>query len=194
MARGLSCRCMASFGEILASHYEEHLGTSARRQTFRRAAAAVEVWTWDPVESGEGVWLHVSLGASAELGADRHHGHEFFIGLTQDLEGVDRRLASLAGYRYETGIELGPGHGVPADNPLWPNTGMSALLVMRPREPIIPDLVLDDGRHTVFLQAIPLYRSELGYKTRRGAEALMAEFERLQVPFWGATRPCCPLD
>ena len=185
---------MASFGEILASHYEEHLGTPARRQIFRRYAAAVEVWTWDPVQSGEGVWLHVSLGACPELDADQRHGHEFFIGVAQDLEGVDRRLAALAGYRYDTGIELWPGHSVRVDDPLWSNTEMSALLVMRPREPIIPDLVLDDGRHTVFLQAIPLHRSELAYKTRRGADELINEFERLRVPFWDATRPCCPLD
>ena len=193
MARGLSCRCMASFAEILVSHYEEHLGTPARRQTFRRDAATVAVWTWDPVQSGEGVWLHVSLGASAELDADQRHSHEFFIGVAQDPEGVDRRLASLAGYRYDTGIELGPGHTVPADHPLWSNTEMSALLITRPREPIIPDLVLDDERRTVFLQAIPLYRSELAYKTRRGANELIDEFERLQVPFWDATRPCSPL-
>jgi hypothetical protein len=71
---------------------------------------------------------------------------------------------------------------------------MSVLLIIRPREPIIPDLVLDDGRHTVFLQAIPLYRSELAYKTHRGANALMTEFERLQVPFWDTLRRCCFLD
>lgn len=185
---------MTSFGEILASHYEEHLGTPTRRQTFRRYAATVEVWTWDPIQSGEGVWLHVSLGASADVDADKPHGHEFFIGVAQDLEGVDRRLASLAGYRYDTGIELGPGQSVASDHSLWSDTEMSALLVMRPQEPIIPDLVLDDGRHTVFLQAIPLHRSELAYKMRRGADELIDEFDRLQVPFWDATRPCCPLD
>lgn len=54
---------------------------------------------------------------------------------------------------------------------------MSALLVLRPQQPIIPDLVLDDGRRTVFLQAIPLHRSELAYKMRHGADELIDEFE-----------------
>ena len=92
--------------------------------------------------------------------------HEFFIGVEQEVGGVDRTLASLAAYRYGFGTEPGHEHTVCFNVPLWPGTEMSVVLLMRPRIPIVPDLVLDDRRHVVLLQVITLHASERAYKMR----------------------------
>jgi hypothetical protein len=138
-----------------------------------------------------GVWLHASLGASPfpDAAARDTHAYEIFIGITRDLVGVDRRLASLAGYRHGTGIKLSPGFAVPSDLPLWDGTDMRALLIMQSRVPIIPDLVLDDSRHADFLQAIPLHANELDYRMRVGANELIDQFEQLEgaVLGWNAS-------
>jgi hypothetical protein len=66
---------------------------------------------------------------------------------------------------------------------------MSAFLVWRPLFDIIPTFRLPDGTHVEFLQVIPLYQSELEYKSQGRAEDLIDRWRAAKVPFWDPERP-----
>jgi len=70
---------------------------------------------------------------------------------------------------------------------------MRWFLVLRPVGDIIAPLELLDGVHVDFLQAIPIFESELAYKAEHGAEALLALWEAKQVPFWDSGRSPVPM-
>ncbi len=76
---------------------------------------------------------------------------------------------------------------------LLPGTDLRWFLVLRPVGDIIPPLELPDGMHVEFLQAIPIFESELAYKAAHGAEALLSLWEEEQVPFWDPGRSPVPL-
>ena len=97
-------------------------------------------------------------------------------------------LAALALYPTRKGVALDHGHTVPADGPLWPGTDMGRFLVLRPIGDVIPPLELPGGLHVDFLQAIPIFESELAYKTEHGPEALLRRWEGSRVPFWDPNR------
>jgi len=61
-------------------------------------------------------------------------------------------------------------------------------LVMRPVSDIIQPLTLADGTHIEFLQALPIFDSEMAYKTEHSAEALLERWHRAKVPFWDPNR------
>jgi hypothetical protein len=70
---------------------------------------------------------------------------------------------------------------------------MRYFLLLRPVGDIIAPLELPDGVHVDFLQAIPIFESELAYKTKHGAEALLTLGEAEQVPFWDPGRSPMPM-
>ncbi len=59
---------------------------------------------------------------------------------------------------------------------------------MRPKGDFLDPITLPDGLHVVFMQAIPLYKSEVERKAEVGADALVAEWERQELPFWDPDR------
>jgi hypothetical protein len=65
---------------------------------------------------------------------------------------------------------------------------MRRFLIVRPVAEIIPPVAAPDGIHVEFLQAIPMFESELAYKSKHGAEALLSQWESLGVPFWDPDR------
>jgi hypothetical protein len=186
-----------STGEAVAEHYTAHLGSPDNRTRFSRDSASVEVWTWAPQSTGEGVWLHATIGASTlvdGLASQPAHRHEFFLGLADAHDGAERRIASLAGYAHDTEDVPEHGHTVSTEKPLWSGTEMTTLLVLRPLEPILPPLLVSDDVHVLFLQAIPLHAAERDFKARMSAEHLMREFEQRNVPFWDGAQPEARLD
>ena len=104
---------------------------------------------------------------------------------------MERRSASGGGQRLrDEWRELGDGHTITFEEPLWPGTPMRSLLLARPPEPIIPDLTVDDRVHVEFLQAIPLFDSELALtvsveptplSTLRGSETILVVEDEEQV-------------
>jgi Suppressor of fused protein (SUFU) len=52
-----------------------------------------------------------------------------------------------------------------------------ALLVLRPLGDIISPLELADGMHVEFMQAIPIFESELACKARHSAEELVEHWQ-----------------
>jgi hypothetical protein len=93
-----------------------------------------------------------------------------------------------ASYAERQQEELDHGHSVSYQEPLGQSTGMRSFLLVRQADAIIPDLALDAGLHVEFLQAIPLFESELDYKKAHGTPALLEHWRLHQVPFWNSTR------
>jgi hypothetical protein len=175
--------------------YIARWGEPSRNARFQVDGLDVEIFKWSADVNREGVNLYVTVGASARPLAGRDPGHrvEFFTGLLPARDEVASPLAALALYPGE-GVALGHGHTVPAGGPLWPGTDMRWFLVLRPVGDIIAPLELPDGVHVDFLQAIPIFESELAYKAEHGAEALLRRWEEDRVPFWDPGRPPASLS
>jgi hypothetical protein len=170
--------------------YLARWGEPSRKATFRVEEFEVEVFKWSAEVNPEGVNLYATIGGSARplAGRDQNHRVEFFVGLMPSRDDVASPLAALALYPAREGVALDHGHMVPADGPLWPGTEMRRFLVLRPIGDIIPPLELPGGMHVEFLQAIPIFDSELAYTTERSAEELLRRWEHSRVPFWDPNR------
>lgn len=171
-------------------HYVAVFGEPSQRASLRIDSYPAEVFKWDAAANPHGVAFYASVGASRDLlsGIDPSHRVEFFIGLLPEQDGVARSLAMVTLDPVLHGSTLGPGQTLAYPEPLWSGTEMSSFLILRPQVEMVPDLVLDDSVHVEFLQLVPLYAGELGFKVARGADALMVEFERAAVPFWDPNR------
>jgi len=128
------------------------------------------------------------MSTTSMSGQNPKHRLELFCGLLPEQDDVARPLAMLATYpaREETG--LNHGDTVRLADPLWESTGMSAFLVVRPLSGFLPALELAGGVHVDFMQAIPLFESELTFKAVHGAEAMIRRWEALRVPLWDPRR------
>lgn len=170
--------------------YLARWGEPSRKAAFRVAGLEVEVYKWDAEASSEGVALYATIGSSAHPmpGRDPKHRVEYFLGLLPPRDAVASPLAALALYSAREGVAVGHGDTVPADGPLWPGTGMRRFLVLRPSGDIISPLELPDGMHVEFMQAIPIFESELAYKARHSAKELLEHWQESGVAFWNPGR------
>lgn len=176
--------------EAVRDLYVARWGEPSRTANFRVGEFAVDVFKWSAETIPEGVNLYATVGASARplAGHEPLHRTEFFVGLLPAMDAVASPLAALALYSAREGVAVDHGHTVPAEGTLWPGTEMRRFLVMRPISDIIHPLTLADGTHIEFLQALPIFDSELTYKTDNSAEALLELWEQSQVPFWDPNR------
>jgi hypothetical protein len=164
-------------------------GAPSRTAHFNVDAFEVEVLKWSEDANPEGVNLYVTLGASARPANERDGSHriEFFVGLRPERDGVASPLAALALYPARENVEVDHGHTVPADGPLWLGTEMRRFLIVRQVVEIIPPIE-SDGLHVELLQAVPMFESELAFKSKHGAEALLSHWKSMGVPFWDPDR------
>ena len=171
--------------------YIARWGEPSRKAAFRVAGLEVEVYKWDAEANPEGVTLYATIGSSAHpmAGRDTKHRVEYFLGLLPPMDAVASPLAALALYSSREGVALSHGDTVPADSPLWPGTDMRHFLVLRPLGDIISPLELTDGTHVEFMQAIPIFESELAYKARHGTMQLLEHWQESGVAFWNPGRP-----
>jgi hypothetical protein len=96
-----------------------------------------------------------------------------------------RWLKELARLPHEYETWLGPGHTVPNGNPpepFAPNTKLCCMMAAPPLVfgddfPLIPRDD-DDGKTIGLLMLLPLYREEMEYKLKHGAEELIDRFEK----------------
>jgi hypothetical protein len=153
----------------------------------------VEVWKWAETNP-EQVNIYATVGASAHviLGYANDHRVEFFVGLKPAEDSIARPHAMLAVEAMSQKVEFGHGHSVTFSEPLWKGTEMNAFLVIRPRTQVIQNLALPGGMHVEFLQAIPVYESEVGFKAQHGAEELLRRWQLAGVAFWDPNRPPDP--
>jgi len=170
--------------------YVARWGEPSRKAAFRVTGLEVEVYKWDAAINPEGVALYATIGSSAHpiAGHDAKHRVEYFLGLQPPQDAVASPLAALAFYSLREGVAVSHGDTVPADRPLWPHTDMHHFLILRPLGDIISPLELPDGIHVDFMQAIPIFDSELAYKSRHSARALVERWQKLRVTFWNSER------
>jgi hypothetical protein len=176
-------------------HYLQQVGKPTRTATFRRdGGASVDIYKWDANATSEGVALYATVGASqyAMPGVPADHRVEFFVGLSPERDDIVGSLAALALYAVKEQVAIGHGHTVPAGKPLWPGTEMSSFLVMRPLSEIVAPMRLPNGTHIDFLQAIPVYASEVAFKAQHKTEDLLALWQKSKVPFWNPERVAEP--
>jgi hypothetical protein len=165
-------------------------GEPSRKAAFRVAGLDVEIYKWNAETTAEGVALYATIGASAYpmAGRDPKHRVEYFLGLLPPQDAVASQLAALGLYSEREGVAVGHGDTVPADEPLWPGTELRWFLMLRPLGGIISPLELPDGMHVEFMQAIPIFESELAYKARHGARELLKHWQESGVAFWNPGR------
>jgi Suppressor of fused protein (SUFU) len=170
--------------------YVARWGEPSRKAAFRVAGLKAEVYKWDAEASPEGVALYATIGSSAfpMAGRDPSHRVEYFLGLLPPQDAVASPLAALALYSVREAAAVGHGDTVPSDGPLWPGTDMHCFLVLRPLGDIISPLELPDGMHVEFMQAIPIFESELVYKARHSAKELLEHWQESGVAFWNPGR------
>lgn len=186
----VAVRTTMTITEAVRDLYVARWGEPSRNARFNVDEFEVEVFKWSAEANPEGVNLYATVGASARpmAGRDPNHRVEFFLGLLPARDEVASPLAALALYPRREGVALEHGHTVPAEGPLWPGTDMRRFLVVRPISDIISALDLPDGLHIEFLQALPIFESELAYKAEHDAEALLRRSEESKVPFWDPGR------
>jgi Suppressor of fused protein (SUFU) len=170
--------------------YFARWGEPSKKAQFRVAELEVEVYKWDAEATSEGVALYATIGSSTypAAGSEPRHRAEYFLGLLPPRDAVASPLAALALYSVREGVAVGHGDTVRADGPLWPGTDMHRFLVLRPLGEIIAPLELPDGVHVEFMQAIPIFESELAYKARHGANELLEHWQDSRVAFWDPCR------
>ena len=179
-----------SVADAVRDLYRARWGEPARQARFDVGEYGIEVLKWDADANPEGVNLYATVGASTRplIGRGPKHRVEFFVGLVPAQDGIASALAALGLYSEREGVALDEGHTVPGGGSLWPGSQMRAFLVMRPSPDFLPALQLPDGLHVEFLQAIPIFDSELAFKADRGADALMRRWKDVGVPFWNSDR------
>jgi hypothetical protein len=177
-------------GNEVRRHYEELWGESSREARFRVMGREIEVSKWDAARNPEQVNIYATVGASAHEspGRDAKHRLEFFVGLKPAKDAIAKPLAMVALDPVLHGTELDHGHSVTYPDPLWPGTEMHSLLVVRPLVEIVPMLMTLEGFHVEFLQAIPVFASEVAFKSKHRAEGLLERWQTAKVRFWNPDR------
>ena len=180
--------------EKLNEHYTRLWGQPSRTASFHLRDRSVDVWKWDADKNPEQVNIYVTLGASQEPapGHDANHRFEFFTGLKPAQDAIAGPLAMLGFEATLNRVELGHGHSVTFPEPLWAGTQMRSFFLIRPLVEIVPTLLESDGLHIEFLQAIPVFESEVTYKAEHKAEALLDRWRAASVPFWDPNRSPVP--
>lgn len=172
----------------IEAHYRSLWGEPSRRARFSKGRAAVDVLKWSASQTREGVTVYATLGAST-IGEPRIGRRvEFYIGLAPECDDVAPALVDLTAKIDEDEPDIRHGHTISYPEPLWRGTRMKTLLVMRPPVSIVPMLKLRDGTHVDYLQAVPIYGSELQLKQERSPEGLLRAWQKRQVPFWDPSR------
>ena len=163
-------------------------GVPDREARFEASEIVVEVLKYEPVKTGEGVVIYVTSTTGRN---DAGHFNEFLVGLDGPHDEIADPLARLSAFA--RGTPMHDGDTVPMDAPLWPGTDMRRWMATTQRKAVIGPSTID-GRHVEFMNAIPIYESELEAKQRLGPDGFLAELRDNGLGFWIAGRPSLPRD
>lgn len=173
--------------EAIAAYYDRRYGKPAEEKTFRTQTHSFSVLTFSPDQTGEGVFLFTTIGASQILGTAQH-SCEFFFGLTGAPRGLADSLAEIALDGNGTGGVPQFGDTTTLAFELWEGTTARSYLFTDGGEEIIPPLS-SKGAVIDFVQLVPVFPGELELKKAEGEAALWEVFQEKEVAYWDACRP-----
>jgi hypothetical protein len=169
-----------------SSVYFRKYGEPSRTAEFvSRGGSRIQIFKWTEDQTGEGVTMYATAGASETLG-DGTQSCEFFVGLTPAVDEVAEALAEIALRGIGSTAVPSPGDTTTLSFPLWPGTRMQSMLFTDGSE-LIPSYT-DATKRIDFIQLVPLFDSELDFKKKYGEKALWEKFESTKVPYWNSNR------
>lgn len=172
---------------IIEDYYRSLYGDPERQARFTAASGEViTIFKWGASRTNEDVAIYASLGASRLFG-DAGESCEFFIGLSPDEDSIVDALAEVALHGNGTKNIPTEGDTVSLSYSLWNGTKARSLMFSGGDE-IVPPVKDGDGKQIWFLQLVPLFDSEVGYKQEHGEEGLWDLFEAKAVPYWCPSR------
>lgn len=181
--------------QAVKDHYVNLWGEPSRNAHFKIMGKETDLFKWDADSNPQGVFVYATAGMSeyplAEY--DPTHRLELFTGLLPARDHIANPLSMLALSPVIRNTHLAANHTMTFPEPLWPGTEMHGFLVRKPRVEIVPPLDLDEI-HIEFLQAIPIFPTEVAYKTKHGADALIQAWYDANVPFWNPDRAPLPTN
>lgn len=170
----------------ISNYYISKYGNPEREAEFvSPEGKKILIYKWNEDQTGEGVAMYATIGASHSLGCEQHTC-EFFIGMTPSADNVVQALAEVA--LHGNGSDKIPDSGdtLTLVYDLWEGTKAKSFMFTDGEE-ILPPLS-ENGKHVEFIQLIPLFDSELQYKKEHGEEFLWDRFEEKEVPYWDSSR------
>jgi hypothetical protein len=163
-------------------------GKPDRYARFETESILVEVLKYDPQTTKEGVVIYATATSGPSPSG---HLSEFILGLDVAHDDVADPLAQLSAFARSTAVH--DGDTVPIDGPLWAGSEFRRFLAMKQVESILGPFEID-GRHVEFMNAIPIYESELPIKSALGGRGFVDELRRQGIGFWDAARPALSSD
>lgn len=172
--------------EELEAHYTSVVGIEPQFETMTSLEGnTVGLFHWPQGSSRMGVALYASAGISVPGPDGRGHKHtvEVFVGVKQDSAEVREAFANLVTSLVCSGTPHPARHGVFVAGDWEVIEGRKFtgwVLTERPDE-LIPDLQLKDGRHIIFLDALPVFPEEAEFRHGNRAEELLGMWEEWEV-------------
>ena len=170
----------------ISSYYINKYGNPEREAEFvSPEGKKVKIYKWNEEQTGEGVTMYATIGASENIGNDQS-ACEFFIGMTPAADNIVQALAEVA--LHGNGSDKVPSSGdtITLVYDLWEGTKARSFMFSDGEELLSP--MSDGSKNIEFVQLVPLFDSELRYKKEHGEEALWKRFEAKEVPYWDSNR------
>lgn len=179
--------------EQLREHYTKVVGTEPAYRALRtRDGLALGVFEWPAGSNRMGVHFYASAGASQYGPGARHHAVELFVGVEHGDETVLEGFADLALSVLKSGTV--PRHGVfvAGDWTVIKGRDFTGWVLTERPDDLIPQLDLPDGRHVVFLDALPVFWEEAEFRHGNRADDLFDIWEAEEVKSWDLGRALPP--
>ena len=179
-------------GDLIQSvreHYQNLWGEPSREAHFEIMGKETDLFKWDADLNPEKVFLYATAGMSEYPLADYDPTHrlELYTGLLPERDEIANPLSLLALSPVIRNTHLAANHTMTFPEPLWPGTDMRGFLVRKPKVEIVPSLALKEV-HVEFLQVIPVFPSEIAFKSKHGADALIQAWHEAKIAFWNPDR------
>jgi hypothetical protein len=175
--------------EELREHYVAVVGSEPEYHEMRtRSGESVGVFEWPKGTSRMGVHLYASAGATRHGPGARQHAVELFVGVKTGSDAVKEGFANMILSVLKS--KTVPQHGVFVAGSWKVIKGRKFtgwVLTERPDD-LIPELQLTNGRHVVFLDALPVFPEEAEYRHGNRSDELFGIWEETGVKSWDLDR------
>jgi len=169
----------------IEEYYKKLYGEPASRKKFlSRDGNRIQILKWNEGQTDLGITLYATIGSSIIL-EYQNNTCEFFLGLTPENDSCIDAVAEVA----IEGNGIGPpnfGDSITISFALWESTDMKTFL-FTDGEDNIPSISVMN-KNVRFIQLVPIFSSELEFKTKYGHKLFWDQFDLLQVPYWESDR------